>query len=153
MTIARPKAGTGFKFLLSLACVVIVVAVDEPRTVHSGTAAAAPAFAVVGEAAMRYLGVVPTEALSAVEAAPPAPVDEPSAVAWAPGSAGEAGAPDRVPSFLGLTARQVLARYAEVGRGWNLEMRGSGLVVAQEPAPGARRGRSGHVTLVLASER
>jgi len=131
--------------------VVIVVVVDEPTTVHSGSAVAAPVFSVIGEAAMRYLGIVPTEPLSATASAPFAPLEE-TAVAVTVGAEADVG-PDRVPSFLGLTARQVLARYAEVGRGLNLEMRGSGLVVEQMPVPGTQRGRGGLVTLVMASER
>jgi cell division protein FtsI (penicillin-binding protein 3) len=130
--------------------VVIVVAVDEPRTAHhSGGAVAAPVFAEIGEAAMRYLGVVPTESLTTATAPEPAANEEAEPVAVTVGPT-RVDSSDAVPSFLGMTARQVLARYAQVGGGLNLELRGTGLVVQQMPEPGAARGRAAHVTLVLA---
>jgi cell division protein FtsI (penicillin-binding protein 3) len=129
--------------------VVIVVAVDEPQTAHSGGTVAAPIFAEIGEAAMRYLGVVPSERLTRSES-PPAVADEPG-VALAP-AAGDswAPAPDRVPSYLGLTARQVLARYSDSRMAFDLELQGSGRVVRQSPKPGAERRSVRRVTLVLA---
>ena len=56
-----------------------MVTVDEPRQAgHTGGEVAAPVFAAIGEAAMRYLGVIPTKALasSTVKAAAPAPEPE-----------------------------------------------------------------------------
>ncbi|MEE8409867.1 MAG: penicillin-binding protein 2, partial [Myxococcota bacterium] len=55
--------------------VVIAVAVDEPTgAVHGGGSVAGPVFAEIGEAAMRYLGVIPSGRLTK-RAAAPVPVE------------------------------------------------------------------------------
>jgi len=55
-----------------------------------------------------------------------------------------------MPSFLGMSAREVLDAYAEFGSGLSLEMQGSGVVVQQEPPPGARKNAAGRLRLTLA---
>jgi cell division protein FtsI (penicillin-binding protein 3) len=140
--------------------VVIVVAVDEPVDVHTGGAIAAPVFAEIGDSTMRYLGVVPSESIAAA-AKPPTPV------AVTPPTEGEntlvetrtASEPSRtksaagtVPSFLGMSARQVLTAYAELGQSLNLEMEGSGRVTQQDPPPGTRRAGIERLKLLLASQ-
>ena len=138
--------------------VVIVVAIDEPEDVHTGGAVAAPVFAEIGDSTMRYLGVVPSESVAGVikpVAAPPP--------AEAEGTLVEArAAPEptqvkvalagSVPSFLGLSARQVLSAYTELGAGLNLEMQGSGRVVQQDPPPGAKRDGVTRLKLFLARQ-
>ena len=134
--------------------VVIVVTVDEPRQAgHTGGEVAAPVFAEIGEATMRYLGVIPTKALSS--APPPAVVAErdaevaPLAEETPPAGAALAAGDDLIPSFLGLTPRQVVARYAEAGLGLELEIQGSGRVVEQEPVAGSGRAEAQRLRLVL----
>jgi cell division protein FtsI (penicillin-binding protein 3) len=133
--------------------VVIAVAVDEPKTAHTGGAVAAPVYAEIGEAAMRYLGVVPSDAMrsapvaaAAVETQAVPPVEVTSTRAEI------AVAPHAVPSFVGLTAREAAARFAEIGAGFSLEMDGSGRVVSQEPRAGTGRAGITRVRLVLAQQ-
>ncbi len=126
--------------------VVIVVVVDEPQGEHhSGGVVAAPVFAEIAQVAMRQLGVIPkttvvNAALMRARAtaerreqrdAEQGIVDEP--VPLEP----KLSAPGTIPSFLGLTARQAMERYAELGQGLDIELRGSGRVVRQQPAPGS----------------
>lgn len=130
---------------------VIVVAVDEPQGGHLGALVAAPAFAEIGEAVMQRLGVVAT--LPAAETPPAASV---GAVAMAEivEDAPVVDAPEMVPgtmpSFMGLTSRQAVRRYVQLGLGQSLEMQGSGRVVKQEPAAGSNKIDARQVRLVLA---
>ncbi len=136
--------------------VVIVVVLDEPQTVHTGGGAAAPIFAEIGAAAMRYLGVVPSEV--ALKPAPRAGGVEERAVAALtpapriPAPVAVVEGDDRVPSFIGLSAREVLSRYVELGAGVDLRLEGSGRVVRQSPAPGEPRPAELRVQLVLARD-
>ncbi|OGQ91578.1 MAG: hypothetical protein A2289_22440 [Deltaproteobacteria bacterium RIFOXYA12_FULL_58_15] len=125
--------------------VVIVVAVDEPQDVHSGGAVAAPVFAEIGEATMRYLGVVPTQSLMTATAKPVAMLEELDTIVEPPSVPTKNG----IPSFVGLTARAALARFVEAGVGFDLEMQGSGRVVAQKPLPGTPRDGVRRITLVM----
>lgn len=127
--------------------VVIVVVVDEPKGAHGGGVVAAPVFAEIGAAAMRHLAVLPnaTTVSSALqrartlaaqrEQAAMAAGEAPEPVPLAP-RVPEAGT---VPSFLGLTARQVVEQYTSLGLGLDVEVRGSGRVVRQSPPPGSKR--------------
>lgn len=133
--------------------VVIAVAVDEPGAAHTGGAVAAPVFAEIGEAAMRYLGVVPSaEARSEPQAVAPAETRDPPSVEATARRAEVAAAPHSVPSFVGLTAREAAARFAAIGPGLSLQMRGSGRVVSQEPRAGRSRAGIKRVRLVLAQQ-
>lgn len=134
--------------------VVIGVIVDEPHHAeHTGGAAAAPIFAKIGAAAMQRLGVAP-QAEAATVTTTDDSVDAPS------GHSGgvevvraEPPMPaqrDGMPSFLGLTARQAVARHAELGLHAELRLRGSGRVVRQMPEPGATAAELERVELVLA---
>ena len=54
-----------------------------------------------------------------------------------------------VPSFVGLSARQSLARYQELGIESHLELVGSGAVVSQEPRPGTAFSKVEKLRLIL----
>mgnify|MGYP001612875630 CR=1 FL=1 len=129
---------------------VIVVAVDEPATQHAGGAVAAPVFAEIAATTMRALGVAPTsmakETKMAGVAAPS--TDEGTEVdsVEQPTATRASG----LPSFLGLTARQALERYALLGASYEVEMEGSGKVVRQDPAPGKETAGVQRVLLTLA---
>jgi cell division protein FtsI (penicillin-binding protein 3) len=130
--------------------VVITVAVDEPQTSHFGGVVAAPVFSELGAATMQRLGVLasagalelPTSVeTAAVAAAAPAEVPVVDAPVEKPGS---------VPSFVGLTGKQAVARYVQLGWAGGLAMQGSGKVVQQEPTAGSRRPDGRPMRLVLA---
>jgi len=140
--------------------VVIVVAVDEPVDVHTGGAVAAPVFAEIGDATMRYLGVVPSEAVAAAGSAPPSPTPPPLAAdelegtlvveSGTPAAAG--GKSGGLPSFVGLTAREALAAFVEVGGDMDVEMEGSGRVTEQDPPAGSGRSGVRRLRLVLSRQ-
>jgi cell division protein FtsI (penicillin-binding protein 3) len=119
--------------------VVIVVAVDEPQEAHQGGQVAAPAFAQIADASMLQLGVVPSgEIVSAalMRAGSRGIEEAPAPRAPAPARPAKAGS---LPSFIGLTAREVLERAGELaasGTVIDVRMQGSGRVVRQEPASG-----------------
>lgn len=136
--------------------VVIAVAIDEPKKKHTGGEVAAPVFSRIGAAAMQVLGIVPSPALARELLEDEAPKGAPEPVAPPPEPAtiatGAAAAPGTVPSFLGLTARQVIDRYGDMRLPLELELTGSGRVVEQHPAPGTSNDRAQRVRLVLASQ-
>jgi cell division protein FtsI (penicillin-binding protein 3) len=140
--------------------VVVVVAVDEPRSSHFGGVVAAPVFAQIALAAMQRLGVPATEPTGLAGAAPidfvssgaaPAPGGEMAETADSPtealARADPAGlnpsAPPAVahlPSFVGLTARQVVERWSRLApahcAAWDIALEGTGRVVKQDPPAG-----------------
>lgn len=128
---------------------VITVVVDEPKTQHAGGAVAAPIFAEIGAATMRALGVAPTQIVkdTTVRVAQHS-VDEGTEVDAVVAPSSHDG--DGLPSYLGLTARQALERYARVDAPYEVEMQGSGKVVRQEPAPGREAAGVRRVKLTLA---
>ena len=128
---------------------VIVVAIDDPAMQHTGGTVAAPVFAEIAATTMRVLGVAPTE-VTAPSAAPTADVVARARALEAPIREGPPVRPGAVPSFIGLTARQAVHRFEEVGSGLELELLGTGRVVRQEPAVGTDRARIERVTLVMA---
>lgn len=135
---------------------VVVVVVDEPKKAHSGGAVAAPVFAEIAEAAMLHMGVAPSASVLAKDEAVARPQPEPVAPPVVLSSAARRRPTPRgvMPSFLGLTARQVVQQYAELGLGLELTLSGSGQVVGQEPAPGSRvedGPLAGGLKLVMAS--
>jgi cell division protein FtsI (penicillin-binding protein 3) len=56
---------------------VIAVMIDEPQGTHYGGLVAAPAFKAIGEAALRYLGVAPSQPVVASAKAAAKPVSKP----------------------------------------------------------------------------
>lgn len=149
--------------------VVIVVAVDEPKSNHYGGVVAAPVFSEIGAAAMQRLGVLasagvaqippgPLEA-EAMRAAPPklagvgvidattqsAAVKAVRPVAQAraydtlpfvgpPAPIAEQGA-GVIPAFVGMTAKEAVAKFIAADLPCELILSGSGTVVHQDPAP------------------
>lgn len=119
---------------------LIAVAIDEPIIAHHGGTVAAPVFRRVAAASLRHLGVMPNVRQQEPVAQEPrrkshdkaALVSAPVAPAALPA---EALAEDerRVPDLTGLHARAALTR-AHAG-GLSLSLEGSGVVVAQIPAP------------------
>ena len=128
---------------------LLFVMVDEPREGHYGSEVAGPIFQKVMAAALPYLGVPPrpprpgeASAVAPAQTPPPGasapPVQAPVVAASSSGAAA-VPANQRVPDFTGLGLGRALALANKTGL--RVEVSGSGLVVAQEPAPGsARRG-------------
>jgi cell division protein FtsI (penicillin-binding protein 3) len=120
---------------------VVLASLDTPRGARNqGGDVAAPLFARVAEGALRVLAVPPDDqgrVLRAVATAPQAvvpaayrPRDVPR-----PQPLAEGEEPGLMPDLRGQSARE--AAIAAARRGLVVELRGSGRVVAQAPAPGA----------------
>ena len=136
----------------------IVVVVDSPHAVppYGGTVAA-PIFKQIAEAALRYRGVPPT-----LNAPPPllaerpreqpdAPVTGPARLPAIVAISGHAPGGESVfPDLRGMSARDALRTVAQLGM--NTRLRGAGLVVNQEPEPGAAIERGTESTLWLRRE-
>jgi len=132
---------------------------EAPRGLHTGGAVAAPLFAHVATTQLARLGVpigepdggirvAAAEARTAVDARNPEPASETAPPTPPPARTGPAdpGAPSRVaelprlgdrvllPDLRGLTLEEVRALAAAAAL--ELDARGHGLVVAQDPEPG-----------------
>ena len=104
---------------------VILVVIDSPRTATYGGTVAAPVFRAVAEFGLDRLGLR--------VAAAPVPRDDAAVgrLNWSPKDA------DRgMPSFIGLSMREALVQAARAG--WEVQVTGSGFVVAQDPPPGTQ---------------
>jgi len=116
--------------------VVILTLVDEPETSPYGGIVAAPIFRAIAAGAMERLGLAaPPRAEPFQEAAldaPPAP----------------APAPAGVPSFIGLSKRDAVARARALG--WTVQVNGWGYVQSQVPPPGAAAAPGKELVLMLA---
>lgn len=135
---------------------VVTVVLDEPVIAHSGGQVAAPAFRRVMEQSLRHLGVPPDHQVGTLGAAQlhaaaakretPAPTPATDEGARGPQPSEEERV---VPSFSGMTARRavVAAHRGELA----VRLYGSGLVVSQDPEPGAvvETGAVVHVHLAL----
>ena len=136
--------------------VVIAVVVDEPQGKHTGGAVAAPIFSEIGAASMLHLKVLPTlqhEARpSSSVAAAIARINQLPSLSkhLEPAVVENEEVPSgTIPSFLGLSARQSLARYQELGIDSHLELVGSGAVVRQEPRAGTSLAKVDKLRLIL----
>jgi cell division protein FtsI (penicillin-binding protein 3) len=111
---------------------LLFVVIDEPQEGHYGAEVAGPIFVKVMAAALPYLGVPPRIQHEGAEPLPAAP--RPAAPRR---DSEHSPSLATVPDFTGMG----LGRALEVARqvGLRLEVRGSGLVVGQEPAPGSPR--------------
>lgn len=147
---------------------VIAVIIHEPTIDHYGGVVAGPVFRRVGEAALRHLGVPPSGSGDALDAiardlrerarlrsaaeiavaatAPATDVEAEPEVAVVPVEVGEGEA--LVPDLDGSSARR--AREACAALGLEVELEGSGSVVAQSPAAGTVVELGTRVRLVLA---
>ncbi|HVC19558.1 MAG TPA: penicillin-binding protein [Vicinamibacterales bacterium] len=121
--------------------VAILVVVDSPRAHgYYGGTVSAPIFKRIAEAVLQYYGIAPTinptppilvtKAAAAQPPAGPPPADRVVEVAARSDSS------SAVPDLRGLSARDALQELARVGMTATLE--GNGVVVDQDPAPGAR---------------
>ena len=131
---------------------VVLASLDTPRGAQNqGGDVAAPLFARVAEHALRTLAVPPDDAsrvLRAVALAPETLV--PAAyrpAARTPDPAGDEG-PGLMPDLRGRSARE--AAIAAARRGLVVELRGSGHVTTQSPAPGTVIEPGATCTLTLA---
>jgi cell division protein FtsI (penicillin-binding protein 3) len=118
---------------------VILVSLDSPRGPRNeGGDVAAPVFARIAEAALRYLAVPPDDG-SRVLRAVALPPETLVPAAYRPQPVRETPAPKThepglMPDLRGRSARE--AAIAAARRGLVVELRGSGQVVAQSPEPG-----------------
>jgi cell division protein FtsI/penicillin-binding protein 2 len=134
------------------AVAAIVVVVDSPRTSIYGGAVAVPIFRRIAEATLRYLGVPPT-----INPAPPvliargeAPMLTPAAAteaAWPVVSVVSEGPAGSVPDVRGMTGRDAVRRLALLGL--TARITGDGVVVSQDPEPGAALEDGGVCVLTL----
>jgi cell division protein FtsI (penicillin-binding protein 3) len=120
---------------------VILVVIDSPRTATYGGIVAAPVFRGVAEFAVDRLGL---RAASAPVAIQENPAVEARLVDWTATEAKRG-----MPSFIGLSMREALVQAARAG--WEVEVRGSGFVVAQDPPPGAETAVGRKLELVFGS--
>jgi cell division protein FtsI (penicillin-binding protein 3) len=147
---------------------VILVLIDEPGTSSYGGVVAAPVFRNIAAATMALMHVQPTvrpattpvkhqqpvpagrsKVVPAVDKTPkpaPEPHVELAAVPPVEGPALEPG----TPSFLGLSLREALTRaHAD---GWTVDVRGTGWVAEQSPAPGTPLAGDRRLALELRSD-
>jgi hypothetical protein len=124
-----------------------LVILDEPRGAYYGGAVAAPVFRdIVAAWAMQGLGPVRMPA-SEVLRRDPAP--EPASPVTEEIAAAAAMPPGTTPDLRGLDMREAVSRAASLGR--RPEVRGSGRVVDQVPAPGTPVERGGRWVLLCAT--
>lgn len=143
---------------------VIAVMIDEPQGTHYGGLVAAPAFKAIAEAALRYLGVAPSEPVASnAKAGPKAAakaeldsdgpgIDRPTAVvdseqnesvealATEEDDAGSDETTDQdatvaIPDFTGMSMGEAVRAAHKAGI--ELSPSGSGLAIGQSPPPGA----------------
>jgi cell division protein FtsI (penicillin-binding protein 3) len=118
---------------------VILVSLDTPRGEHNeGGDVAAPVFARIAEQALAHLAVPPEDPDRALRMVAYRPETSAVAVAYHPEPPAPAPAgptePTRMPDLRGLSAREAATLAAR--HGLIVELKGSGRVVAQAPAPG-----------------
>ena len=129
---------------------VMLVMLDEPKNEKWGSEAAAPIFAAIGGGVLRYLDVPPSDAAPMAIVSGPSETTPRRACGWPAQEVAEPGSDARVmPELRGRTLRHALATLAPLGVG--VEVDGSGLVVAQAPAPGVALPAETGVRLTLAS--
>jgi cell division protein FtsI (penicillin-binding protein 3) len=120
---------------------VILVVIDSPRTATYGGVVAAPVFRQIAEYGLDRLGLRFASMSTPAEGAEPADARR---VSWS--AADDARG---MPSFIGLSMRQALVQAAYAG--WDVQVHGSGYVVAQDPPPGAQRATSKRLELQFGS--
>ncbi len=137
---------------------VVLVVIDEPKTDIFGGLMAAPAFKEIAAAALPALGVAPSGKARVVARAPETPKTLPMTPpvqvkgGATPGETLTERLPPgavAVPDVQGRVGREAVARLLSLA----LEPRllGSGRVVAQSPAPGARVAKGARVTLEMST--
>lgn len=144
---------------------VVLVVIDEPKTDTYGGLVAAPAFKQIATFALPYLGVPPSKAIAPeplvaakgslrLKAKAPEPAPEPEVPAITDESGDEedeevADGRVKVPNLSGEVGREAVTKLLSMA----LEPRllGSGRVISQTPAAGARVEKGAKVTLELAA--
>jgi cell division protein FtsI (penicillin-binding protein 3) len=133
--------------------ITIIVMIDSPSAgPDTGGVVAAPIFQRIAEQALRYLGVAPT-----VNARPPVlvarhgetPIVQASATLTQPVIVPlpATSIQPTVPDLRGLSAREAMRSLAELGL--TPRLRGSGIVVDQDPLPGMPLERGSVCMLIL----
>jgi cell division protein FtsI (penicillin-binding protein 3) len=129
----------------------VLVMVDTPRVGgDTGGVIAAPIFKRIADASLRHIGVTPT-----INPAPPVIVARDSAQSMAPATvivrpavvALPSNAETGVPDLTGMSAREALRELARLGL--TARMRGTGVVVQQNPPAGSPLEPGGTCLLVL----
>ncbi len=122
---------------------VILVVIDSPRTATYGGVVAAPVFRRIAEYAIDRLGLRATSL--------PVPAQEtenghvrPELASWT-----AADAQRGMPSFIGLSMREAMLQAARAG--WDVQVQGSGFVIAQDPPPGAETSQGKRLALQFGS--
>ncbi len=136
-------------------CLVILVVLEDVNHGHFGGLVAAPVFSAIATGSLRRLNII--AAHPSVETASMLPLvgdGDTSDDALAPSGGIEPAvfnepAGGGIPDFIGLSLRSAFA--IAHSRGLDLEVKGSGYVIAQDPAPDAPLGHS-PVKIELASE-
>ncbi|MBI4517368.1 MAG: transpeptidase family protein [Deltaproteobacteria bacterium] len=118
---------------------VILVVIDTPKGVTYGGLVAAPVFRRIAEYSLERLGLRPQ--------LPLVPASELAALVPQPVVWQVVDSSGGMPSFLGLSMREALVRAHRAG--WEVQLEGSGFVVAQEPPPGAAAGNGRTLRLVF----
>ena len=137
---------------------VVLVVIDEPKTDIFGGLVAAPAFKDIAAAALPALGVPPSRGAGVANrtSGPPKPQPRTPPVELKAESTASEALTERlppgavaVPDVQGRVGREAVARLLALA----LEPRlmGSGRVVAQSPAPGARVTKGARVTLEMST--
>jgi cell division protein FtsI (penicillin-binding protein 3) len=125
---------------------VILIMIDEPAGRGFGGTVAAPVFQRIGAGVMKALGVEPA---GPTELVPPRPAEPVAETAEAEPAFDVP--PDGVPSFLGLSMREAMARAHESG--FDVRLRGSGYVVGQVPRAGSPRSDDRRLALEFRPDR
>ena len=131
---------------------VILVVIDEPRGGAYGGEVAAPAFAEIAEAALRYLDVPPSIPRREIQlqAAPRlAAFSQPAEGIVPERGAAHSAAAAAVPDLIGLDARRAVAVATRAG--FEVRARGRGRVTAQDPRPGEPAVAPRAIELTMAS--
>jgi len=131
---------------------VMLVMLDEPRNEQWGSEAAAPVFAAIGRAVLRYLDVPPRDARPVQIVTGPGVESPISARVRLVSTAADASSADGrplMPELRGQALRQALATLAPLRL--RVDVTGSGLVIRQVPAAGTALEPGATARLVLAS--
>jgi cell division protein FtsI (penicillin-binding protein 3) len=132
---------------------VVLVSLDSPRGPRNqGGDVAAPVFARVAEAALRYRAIAPDDGTRVLRASAP-PESALVPVAYRPeppAAAGDEPEPAVMPDLRGRSARE--AAIVAARRGLIVELHGSGRVVAQFPEPGTEIEAGNPCVLTLGRE-
>ena len=118
--------------------VVISVIIDEPAGVSYGGIVAAPAFKMIAEQVLPYMGVYPKGVTYLAKAGPQNLRDDKEPRMTPPTAAAQsvevAEEPGVMPDFSGKPIRQVVQIARKLGL--ELKLEGSGRAISQSPAPG-----------------